>query len=78
MNLRIRGFTLVELLIAMVIILILAGIVMAVISRTKADVRKVVCLSNLKQLGEAELMYAQDYDGYFPSFLNTLPGHNND
>lgn len=78
MSLRLRGFTLAELLAAMVIIIILAGIVMAVISRTKADARKAVCLSNLKQLGEAELMYAQDYNGYFPSYLNTQPGHNND
>jgi len=78
MSSRLRGFTLVELLVVMVIIIILTGIVMGIISRTKADARKAVCLSNLKQLGEAELIYAQDYDGYLPSFCNTLPGHNND
>ena len=71
MNRKYQSFTLVELLVVIAIIIILAGLIMAVISRAKADAAKTVCLSNLRQLGEAELIYAQDYNGYFPPFLNT-------
>ena len=78
MNRKQRGFTLVELIVVIAIIVILAGLIMAVINRAKSDAAETVCLSNLRQLGEAELIYAQDYNGYFPPYLNTLPGAEND
>jgi prepilin-type processing-associated H-X9-DG protein len=37
-----------------------------VFSRAREAARKSACLSNLKQIGLASMMYMQDHDGYFP------------
>jgi prepilin-type N-terminal cleavage/methylation domain-containing protein len=57
-----RGFTLIELLVVIAIIAILAAILFPVFARARDAARKTQCVSNLKQLGTAILMYAQDYD----------------
>jgi len=57
-----RGFTLIELLVVIAIIAILAAILFPVFARAREKARQASCLSNLKQLGLADLMYAQDYD----------------
>jgi prepilin-type N-terminal cleavage/methylation domain-containing protein len=53
-----RGFTLIELLVVIAIIAILAAILFPVFSRAREQARKSNCLSNLKQMGTAMLMYA--------------------
>ncbi len=57
-----RGFTLIELLVVIAIIAILAAILFPVFARAREQARKASCLSNLKQIGLSNLMYAQDYD----------------
>ncbi|MBB6053037.1 DUF1559 domain-containing protein [Armatimonas rosea] len=62
-----RAFTLIELLVVIAIIAILAAILFPVFGRAREQARKSVCLSNLKQLATAALMYSQDYDEVFPN-----------
>ncbi|MFB3879929.1 MAG: prepilin-type N-terminal cleavage/methylation domain-containing protein [Armatimonadota bacterium] len=62
------GFTLIELLVVIAIIGILAAMVFPVFARAREAARKATCLSNLKQLSLAMLMYADDNDGgYVPA-----------
>ena len=61
------GFTLVELLVVIGVIALLIGLLLPVIGRVRAQANRAVCLSNIKQLGQAILMYCNDNDEYFPT-----------
>jgi prepilin-type N-terminal cleavage/methylation domain-containing protein len=65
MNKR-KGFTLIELLVVIAIIAILAAILFPVFAQARAKARQATCLSNIKQIGLAAMMYLQDYDETFP------------
>ncbi|MGQ9730753.1 MAG: DUF1559 family PulG-like putative transporter [Candidatus Zipacnadales bacterium] len=73
MSARRTGFTLIELLVVIAIIAILASILFPVFSRARAKARQAACLSNLKQLGLAVDMYAQDHDEYLPPHNDNEP-----
>jgi prepilin-type N-terminal cleavage/methylation domain-containing protein/prepilin-type processing-associated H-X9-DG protein len=60
------GFTLLELLVVIAIMTILAGILFPVFARAGEKARQSACASNIKNLGVAILLYAQDYDEQFP------------
>jgi prepilin-type N-terminal cleavage/methylation domain-containing protein/prepilin-type processing-associated H-X9-DG protein len=61
-----KGFTLIELLVVIAIIAILAAILFPVFARAREKARQASCLSNLKQIGLAVMMYAQDNDEMYP------------
>jgi len=66
-----RGFTLIELLVVIAIIAILAAILFPVFARARAKARQTQCLSNVKQIDLALMMYAQDYDETYPRVNHT-------
>ncbi|MGV3721545.1 MAG: prepilin-type N-terminal cleavage/methylation domain-containing protein [Actinomycetota bacterium] len=57
-----RAFTLIELLVVIAIIAILAAILFPVFAQAREKARQSACQSNLKQWGNAFMMYTQDYD----------------
>ncbi len=60
------GFTLVELLAVIAIIGVLAAIVIPVVGHVRKGARTAQCSSNLRQIGQAMLLYAGDHAGRVP------------
>jgi len=60
-----KGFTLIELLVVIAIIAILAAILFPVFAKAREKARATTCLSNLKQLSLAVMMYLSDYEETF-------------
>jgi prepilin-type N-terminal cleavage/methylation domain-containing protein/prepilin-type processing-associated H-X9-DG protein len=59
-----RAFTLIELLVVVAIIALLTSILMPALGRAREASKATVCLSNMRELGLAILMYADRYNGH--------------
>ncbi len=68
-----RAFTLVELLVAVAVIAILAGLLLPAFSQAKENGRRTSCASNLRQINLAIRFYASDYSDGLPVLPNPNP-----
>jgi prepilin-type processing-associated H-X9-DG protein len=71
-----RGFTLVELLVVIGIVILIAAVAIPVFLSARESARRATCLSNERQIAMAMLQYVSDNDEAFPPVANPLDGSN--
>src|SRR5689334_660166 len=69
------AFTLMELLIVVAIIAILAGLILPGISKARDAAKRTNCANNLRQIGQALIMYAGDNNGQVPPGQTSTNDH---
>ncbi|OHB54008.1 MAG: hypothetical protein A2Y07_02170 [Planctomycetes bacterium GWF2_50_10] len=61
-----KGFTLVELLVVISILALLLSILMPALGMARERAQSTICIANLRQIGFAVQLYANDYSQFFP------------
>jgi prepilin-type N-terminal cleavage/methylation domain-containing protein/prepilin-type processing-associated H-X9-DG protein len=74
---KLKAFTLIELLVVIAIIALLISILLPSLSRARELSKRTVCSANLRGLGQAMFIYAQDDPGVFPMIAQPLEGNPN-
>lgn len=69
---RTKAFTLIELLVVIAIIALLISILLPSLSRARELSKRTVCAANLRGIGQAMYIYAQDDPGVFPAIAQIL------
>ena len=73
-----NGFTLIELLVVIAIIAILAAMLLPVLGKAKARAQGIGCISNMKQLQLAAMLYANNNDDNIPANITLAPQNGGD
>jgi len=67
-----NGFTLVEILTVIAIIAVLGAIALPAVQGVRESANQVKCASNMRQIGQAMALFAQDNNGQFPLTTHTV------
>ncbi|MGA2243412.1 MAG: prepilin-type N-terminal cleavage/methylation domain-containing protein [Verrucomicrobiota bacterium] len=73
-NPRADGFTLVEMLVVIAIITLLAALLLPALAQGKSRAKRIECVSDLKETGLADHIFANDHGGKYPTQTSTNDG----
>lgn len=71
-----RGFSLLELLVVMAVTVLLTGLLMPAMAQVRENARRVVCSSNLRQIGMGVITFADENNGRLPDSFYGAPDRN--